>query len=191
MIFAETERLILRRPRAADHEAFLRSWDDPQMTRYTIPRINVGQFVAELIAEMESKQPGETGPNGSWYQVTMELKESGAVVGDIGVGFEVPGERQVELGYRVHPDYQRLGLGREAVAAIIDWLVAEHEIHRFVGIVAAPHQASIALLKALGFRQEGHFRQSFWCGGEWLDDLYFALLASEWRGLQPPALRRR
>jgi RimJ/RimL family protein N-acetyltransferase len=67
------------------------------------------------------------------------------------------------------------------VAALIDHLIEAHDIHRFIGIVAAPHAASISLLRALGFRQEGNFRQSFLCHGEWLDDLYFALRASEWR----------
>ena len=88
----------------------------------------------------------------------------------------------MELGYRIHPDHQRQGYGREAVAGIIDYLIERHGIHRLVGVVAEPHIASINLLQSLGFRQEGHFPQSFLCNGEWLDDFYFALLASEWRG---------
>jgi RimJ/RimL family protein N-acetyltransferase len=34
------------------------------------------------------------------------------VVGDLGLGFGVPGERQIELGYRIHPDHQRRGYAR-------------------------------------------------------------------------------
>lgn len=180
MIFAETERLILRRPRKEDFESFLRSWADPAMTRYTGRRTNVAEFIAGLIDEMQLRQPGETGPQ-PWYQMTIERREDGAVVGDVGIGFGVPGERQVELGYRIHPDHQRRGYAREAVAAVIDYLIERHGIHRFVGVAAAPNAASIAVLRALGFRQEGHFRQSFLCEGEWLDDDYFALLASEWK----------
>jgi RimJ/RimL family protein N-acetyltransferase len=180
MIFAETERLILRRPKPEDYDAFLRSWDDPEMTRYTGRRENIAGFIRDLIAEMQARQPGEDGPSGGWYQVTIERREDGAVVGDIGLGFGVPGERQAELGYRIHPDHHRLGYAREALSAIIPWLIEAHGIHRFVGVAAAPNAASIALLRSLGFRQEGYFRQSFRCNGEWLDDAYFALLASEW-----------
>ncbi|HYI49458.1 MAG TPA: GNAT family protein, partial [Allosphingosinicella sp.] len=126
---------------------------------------------------MQTRQPGGSG----WHQVTIERREDGAVVGDLGLGFEVPGERQVELGYRIHPDHHRRGYAREAVAAIIPWLIETHRIHRFVGVAASANAASIALLRSLGFRQEGHFRQSFLCNGEWLDDAYFALLASEWK----------
>ena len=186
MILAETDRLILRRPAPDDYESFLRSWSDPEMTRYTIPRADPARFIADLIAEMAQKQPGDSGPGGPWYQVAIERRagadEDAAVVGDVGIGFGVPGERQVELGYRIHPDHQRRGYAREAVAALIDWLIDRHSIHRFVGVAASPNQPSIALLRSLGFRQEGHFRQSFRCNGEWLDDDYFALLAEEWRG---------
>lgn len=178
MIFAETERLILRRPRREDYDCFLRSWDDPDMTRYTGTKPHIARFIADLIEEMQTKQPGDITPQ-PWYQVTVARRDNEAVVGDIGIGFGVPGEQQVELGYRIHPDHQRRGYGREAVAAIIDWLVEEHGIHRFVAIAATLNISSTALLRSLGFRQEGHFRQSFWCNGAWLDDDYFALLASQ------------
>jgi RimJ/RimL family protein N-acetyltransferase len=188
VIFAETERLILRKARRQDFESYLRSWSDPAMYRFTGRRDNIAQFLNEMFEEMERKEPGETGPSGGWYQVTVERREDGAVVGDLGLGFWVPGEQQVELGYRIHPDHHRRGYGREAVAAIIDWLIASYRIHRFVGVVAAPNLASAKLLRSLGFRREGHFRQSFWCEGEWLDDEYYALLASEWQGQAIPEL---
>ena len=183
MIFAQTQRLTLRRPRKEDYESFLRSWDDPEMTRYTGRRPNIAQFIADLIEEMQSKRPGDLEPQ-PWYQVTIATRDDNAVVGDIGIGFGVPGERQVELGYRIHPDHQRQGYAREAVAAIIDYLIEQHGIHRFVGVAAAANIASTALLRSLGFRREGHFHQSFLCDGEWIDDEYYALLASEWSSPQ-------
>lgn len=186
MIFAETERLILRTPSTRDFESFLRSWDDPEMTRYTGRRDNIAEFITTLIAEMQAKQPGETDAKGPWYQYTIERRDGGDVVGDIGIGFGVPGERQVEIGYRIHPDHQRRGYAKEAVAAIIDHLIDAHAIHRFVGVAAAANAGSIAVLTALGFRQEGHFRESFLCDGEWTDDHYYALLADEWRRLPRP-----
>ncbi len=181
MIFAETERLILRTPETRDFNSFLRSWDDPEMTRYTGRRDNVGAFIAALIAEMQAKQPGDTGANGPWYQNTIERRDDGNVVGDIGIGFGVPGERQVEIGYRIHPDHQRRGYAKEAVAGIIDHLIDAHAIHRFIGVAAAANAGSIAVLTAHGFRREGHFRESFLCDGTWIDDYYFALLAEERR----------
>lgn len=105
MIFARSERLILRRPRAEDLEPLVYSWSDPEMVRYTDVRPDVRQFISGLIADMQAKLPGQTEPGGPWYQFVAERQSDGALIGDIGVGFEVPGERQVELGYRILPAY--------------------------------------------------------------------------------------
>jgi RimJ/RimL family protein N-acetyltransferase len=182
MIFATSARLVLRRAKDEDLAPLLASWSDPEMSRYTGERPALPDFLRQMVADMQAKLPGETDPGGPWYQFIVERREDGAFIGDLGAGFGLPGERQVELGYRIHPASHRRGYAKEAVAALIDYLVAEHGIHRFVAVAASPNAASIALLKALGFRQEGHFRQSFLCHGEWLDDDYYALLASEWRG---------
>lgn len=182
MIFARSRRFLLRTPREADLEALLPGWSEPDMTRYTGARADPRGFVAQMIADMNAKRPGDDEPGGPWYNYVVERESDRAIVGDLGVGFGVPGERQVELGYRILPAFQRNGYAREAVAALIDHLVDEHEVHRFVGIAAAANSASKAVLRSLGFHHEGHFRQSFRCNGEWIDDDYYALLASEWRG---------
>ena len=137
-------------------------------------------FLTQMVADMQAKRPGEMEPGGPWYQFIIERREDGLAIGDVGVGFDIPGERQVELGYRVVTDHQRQGYAREAVAAIVDYLIESHAVHRFVAVAAVPNVASTALLRSLGFRKEGVFLQSFLCDGEWLDDEYYALLAREW-----------
>lgn len=181
MIFADTERLILRRPRETDLEPLLAGWSDPDMTRYTPARDDPRGFLTGLIADMQAKSPGDCDPGGPWYQFVVQRREDGAVVGDLGCGFGIPGERQVELGWRILPPFQRRGYAREAVTGLIGWLIEAHEVHRFVGVAASENAASIALLRSLGFRLEGQFRESFWCNGRFLDDDYYALLAREWR----------
>ena len=182
MIFVETERLVLRRPRDSDLDALIPAWADPEMTRYTERRDDPRGFLVQLIADMQAKEPGQVEPDGPWYQFILERRADGAVVGDIGVGFGVPGERQAELGYRILPAHQRQYYVREALTALIPWLIEVHRIHRFVAVAAVENAASVKILRALGFRQEGHFRESFLRDGQWLDDAYFALLAREWRG---------
>ncbi len=181
MIFAKSERLVLRRPREDDLEPLLAGWSDPVMTRWTDRRRDPRAFLGQLIEDMQVKRPGDAEPGGPWYQYVVERRSDGAVLGDLGAGFEVPGPHQVELGYRILPAFQRTGFAREAAATLIGHLIAEHGIHRIVAIAAAPNEPSKAVLASLGFRHEGHFRRSFLCNGEWIDDDYYALLASEWR----------
>jgi aminoglycoside 6'-N-acetyltransferase len=185
MIFARSARLILRRARDTDLEPLLSSWSDPDTVRYTNVRADVRGFLKRMIADMQAKEPGDPDPSGPWYQYVVERAEDGVVVGDLGAGFGLPGERQVELGYRTLPAHRRQGYAREALAALIGHLIEAHDIHRFVGVAASLNTPSIAVLRSLGFRREGHFRQSFLCNGEWLDDDYYALLASEWPPPRP------
>ena len=44
MIFATTERLVLRQPREDDLEPLILSWVDPEMTRYTGEKSDVHGF---------------------------------------------------------------------------------------------------------------------------------------------------
>lgn len=181
MIFAETERLILRKAKESDVEALLPSWADPDMTRYMGRKDDPRAFLAQLVADMQDKKPGDGDPGGPWYQFIVERKADGVVVGDLGAGFGVPGDHQVEIGYRILPAHQRRGYAKEAVTALIDYLVDEHLVHRIVGLAASLNAPSIALLRALGFRLEGRFRESFLCDGQWIDDDYYAILGREWR----------
>ena len=181
-IFAESERLILRRPRPDDLEPLLLAWADPELNRWTTHRDDPRTFLVTLIADMADKSPGDADPGGPWFQYIVERREDGEVVGDLGAGFNIPGERQVELGYRILPAFQRQGYAREAVATLIDHLIETHRVHRFGAVAAAPNDASVAVLRSLGFREEGRFVESFPVDGAWVDDLAFALLARDWRG---------
>ncbi|MBK1987692.1 GNAT family N-acetyltransferase [Sphaerospermopsis aphanizomenoides BCCUSP55] len=35
-------------------------------------------------------------------------------------------------------------------------------------------------MERLGMRREGHFVKSLWFKGEWVDELWFAILREEW-----------
>jgi RimJ/RimL family protein N-acetyltransferase len=181
MIYAQTERLLLRRPRPEDLEPLLVSWSDPTMTRFTGLKDDVHGFLTQLIADMQAKEPGDMEPGGPWYQFIVARVSDGVMVGDLGAGFDLPGERQVELGYRIHPAHQRHGYAREAVAALIDYLIGAHATRRFVARVAIGNSASLGVLRSLGFRQEGHHLGSYLVrDDEPLDEYSFALLDREW-----------
>lgn len=117
---------------------------------------------------------------GTWFQFAIRLRESGLLAGDLGVRFPEDA-RQVEIGFTLAPEHQHRGYAREAVAAVLDHLFEVFGKHRVFASVDPRNEASLALLRRLGFRQEAHFRESIWFKGEWADDLVFGLLKSEWR----------
>jgi hypothetical protein len=53
-------------------------------------------------------------------------------------------------------------------------------LHRIIGRLDARNNASAALLKRLGLRQEAHFVRNEKIKGEWTDEAVFAMLDDEW-----------
>ena len=72
-------------------------------------------------------------------------------------GFHAPPDSQgrVEVGYRVEPAYRRTGVATEVVRALFDWAAREHGVTRFRAAVAPDNVGSLAIVRALGFRQVG------------------------------------
>lgn len=129
--------------------------------------------------------------NDSWYQLAIRSAATGELLGDLGVHFVADDGQQVEIGFTIAPAHQRQRFGTLAVVALLDYLFTALKKHRVFASVDPRNEASMALLKRVGMRQEAHFRQSLFWKGQWVDDVVFGLLRSEWknpftpRGLEP------
>ena len=132
-----------------------------------------------MCAAMQDAVPGE---QPGWHQYVIERATDRIIVGDIGVNFGGPGERQAEIGYSLHPDFWGQGFASEALASLLTHLFDDHRIHRIVAVTGIDNTRSRALLARLGFRHEGTFVESFCEFGtqRWVDDAGYALLAREW-----------
>jgi RimJ/RimL family protein N-acetyltransferase len=116
----------------------------------------------------------------SWFQFGIRLQETGMLIGDIGAHFLADDSHQAEIGFTLAPRYHGQGFGTEAVSGLLDHLFCSLGKHRVFASVDPRNEASIALLKRVGMREEAHFRKSLWFKGEWVDDMVFAILNAEW-----------
>ncbi len=181
-IVFEMQRLIVRMPEDEDIPDMLRLWTAPGAGRYTEDKdCDPETWVKNMLAEMKGKQPGR---EAAWFNYIIAEKKTGAFAGDIGVGFFMPGPGQAELGYRMLPEVQRRGYATEAAKGMIAHLFTTHKLHRLHALVATPNVPSWRLLERLGFRREGHLKESFPKNGAWMDDYIYGLLESEWQERQ-------
>lgn len=89
--------------------------------------------------------------------------------------------RTYEIGWIVHPDYQRQGYASEAALALLRYGFEEMNLHRIIATCQPENPASFGVMEKIGMRREGHFRQCIHRGGdEWWDEYFYALLAEEW-----------
>ena len=174
-----TQRLRLTSLVASDAPALFEYRSDPDVCRYQ-------SFEPGSLADAEAFIAGlkldTFDTPGTWFQFAIRNLDSDQLIGDIGAHFLIEDPRQVEIGFTVSPAFQGQGFGAEAVSGLLNFLLRNFGKHRVFASVDPRNEASVKLLRRLGMRQEAHFVQSLWFKGEWVDDMIFGVLESEWDG---------
>lgn len=115
-----TERLVLRRSHADDAPTISAYRSDPEVHRYQGWERTDHDGVREEIEAMASRAPGEPG---GWVQFSVERREDGRLVGDVGIS-PADGEPGVlKIGYTISPDVQGHGYATEAVRALVSYAI--------------------------------------------------------------------
>jgi RimJ/RimL family protein N-acetyltransferase len=170
-----TARLQLNALNGSDAVALFGYRADPEVSRYQGWR-------PETLAEAEQFIRGQAALNApaqcQWFQRAIRRRNEGDLIGDLGVCLS---DDQAEFGITLAPQAQGHGYAREAMQTLFAWLFGSLGVHRVYASVDPRNAPSMALLRAVGMRQEAHFRESLMFRGEWVDDVVFGLLAREWR----------
>lgn len=115
VIQLETARLILRPLTPEDVPALVPILGDAENMRW-YPRAFTPAEIASGIERQIARYRTGTGLLG------MVLRETGELIGDCGpVWQEVAGASELEIGYHVHPSFQRQGFATEAARAVRDY----------------------------------------------------------------------
>lgn len=171
----ESDRLLLRRFTAADLLPFLAYLNDPEVARYQSWESYTREEAAKVIDEQANIEPGEPG---KWFTFAVELKAEGLLIGH--VALKMLDQLQAEIGFTFARTHQGKGLAFEATCLVLDYLFTALSLHRVTAIADCENERSVALLKRLGMRQEGHFTQNIWFKGKWGDEYLYAVLREEW-----------
>ncbi len=182
----ETSRLCLDALRADDAQALYACRADPAVARFQGWR---PASLAEAVDFIE-RQATATAAADSWFQRAIRWRSNGELIGDVAIHLPADPRGSIEFGISIAPGWQRRGLAGDALRALFGWVFDQHGGHRIHASVDPRNLASVAMLRSLGLRQEAHHRESLWLGGEWVDDLIFAMLEHEWRAQQAAGRQR-
>lgn len=146
-----TERLLLRELTPDDAPRFWELQRDPRMSAYTGDGgVHPLEEVERLLRDVVCADYREHG-YGRWAVV---LRSDSQLIGFAGLKY-LPERDEVDLGYRLGPDYWGQGLASEACRAAMDYAWRELELDRVVAMVIHKNVASIRVLEKLGFNYQG------------------------------------
>lgn len=172
----QTQQLLLRKLKPADLPQLAHYRDKPDVARFQSWEHYTLQDAEKLYAQQHSLAFNS---DETWYQLAVERREDGALIGDIGIHFFDEG-RQAELGMTFDVGYQKQGYAREAMRALIALLFNDFAKHRLTAVVDTRNTRAVNLLEKLGFRREAHYRQNIFFKGAWGDEYLYALLKSDY-----------
>ena len=95
--------------------------------------------------------------------------------------WEVP---SFEIGWFLDQGYQGRGIAKEAARRSLEFLFSDLNAHKVIAITRDTNPRSQKLAERLGFRREGHFRESRIENGKRYGLLYYGMLRTEFSSSQ-------
>jgi RimJ/RimL family protein N-acetyltransferase len=145
----QTERLILHSFREEDVDAMAHLFANPGFMRFSLgvftERKKTVEFIEKVMAWDREKMPS---------QFAVVLRGQHPVIGYCGFHHhaEVPGE--IEIGYRLHPDYWNRGLITEAARAVRDHAFADLKLPRVISLIHPENTPSRRVAEKNGMKIE-------------------------------------
>jgi len=169
------ERLYLRSLDESDVGVDYVGWlNDPEVTRF----LETGRWPTSA----ESVRAWVRRFEGSRTDIAFAIidRASETHVGNVTLNHIHPVHRTADTGLMLgRKDFWGKGYAREAWSLVIDHAFRRLNLRKIVAGVVAGNDASLAVLRSLGFQVEGTLRRELWAEGDYRDALRLGLFAAE------------
>ena len=174
----ETPRLRLRKLRMRDAKGIFRWSQDPEVARYVLWDAHRSIYETRSYLRYIRKLY-RMGLPGSWG---IELKETGEIIGTMGIMAWNPEHRCAEVGYSLGRTWWHQGFAPEALGRLMQLLFESLGAQRVEGMCDVRNPASARVMEKCGMRREGLLRKKIRYKGAQADVLLYAAVAEDWAG---------
>ena len=177
----EGDAVVLRRHVAANLDAFLRWYSDPEVARLT--RYQDGPMRAEEIERFFASRA--LGPES--LSLAIHLRDSNRLIGTCALS-QLDHENGSALFHITigEKDTWGRGYGTEATRLMLDHAFGTLSLHRIGLSVFSFNERAIRSYLSCGFVMEGRAREAIWRDGRWWDEITMSVLHSDWLAMQEP-----
>ena len=171
----KTERLILREIINDDAKEIFEIFSDEDVAKYDwfelIKDTNTAlKFIQHYKEEFDSKDEITWG---------IALKDSNELIGICCLGdFELDA-RRAEIGYDIKKSEWNKGYATEALKAVVQYGLCNMNLNRIEAFITPGNDASVKVLKKIGFTQEGIVRERDLIKGKLEDGIIMAMLKKD------------
>jgi RimJ/RimL family protein N-acetyltransferase len=174
----ETGRLVLRPYADGDLDVLARLHGDEEIARWLYWEARGLDQVRAVLARKLHETTLTL--DGDAISFAIELRETGAMIGDAVLILRSALHQQGEVGYIIDRDHQGRGYATEATGGLLEIAFGEVELHRVCGCIEPRNAASGRVLERSGMRHEATLLEHEWVKGEWQSVGIYALLRREW-----------
>ncbi len=146
-----TARLQLRALRPTDAPEIFIHRSDPRMLEFV--DIVAARELADAEQFIQQIQDGIAA--GHWIYWGITLRERSLLIGTICLWHLLPETSTAEIGYMLHPDFQRQGYMQEAIISVINYGFTSMQVRTLVALPQTENIASIRLLERNRFVHSG------------------------------------
>ena len=169
-------RVVLREVRASDATALLALVTPPEVSRYISPPPATVPTFERFIARARAQQAVGAA---AIYVVTLQGSDS--PIGLFQIRQLEPNFRTAEWGFALGSAFWGTGLFEECADLVLAFAFGVLGAHRVEARAAVRNGRGNRALQKLGAVQEGVLRQAFLCGGEYVDQILYAIVEDDWR----------
>jgi RimJ/RimL family protein N-acetyltransferase len=145
----ETERLMLRSFREDDVDAMAQLFANPDFMRFSLgvftERKQTIDFIEKVMGWDRASMPS---------QFAVLVRGEHAIIGYCGFHHHPEVPEEVEIGYRLHPDYWNRGLISEAARTVRDYGFAGLKLPRVISLVHPENMPSRRVAEKNGMKVE-------------------------------------
>lgn len=146
----------LRPWQASDARVLAEAWNDPEIRG----RLNVPEPANEAAAARWISQRDRAWAEGRSVDLAVTDRQSGAVIGEVGLSRFDPVRRAALAGWWMAEDWRGQGRAGEAVGLVVDWMLSEGPLEAVMAEISSDNPASTAVARRAGMRQVDTFRRA-------------------------------